>query len=260
MMPASDRRVALERIQDAVFILAILGLFAAPYVVSLGRPLLQYLMPDALILLVVIWRFRERALRRIGLAIPARDFIVALASLAAGLLLVENMLDAITEMGGLVISGHRPFYSLTQVFHQELILHGLLLGTLASKFPLRYRVALSVALVFALIHPALYWWQWGLLLPATTTLTLFCFGLATNLLFLRAGHIAFAFAAHAAWNLIRFGTVYLRNGVPISEAESFADIEGSTIVLGASLALLLVVLLLEILAPRRIQPSVSEAD
>lgn len=235
----------MRGIGDAVVAFAILGLFATPYFVSFGRPLLQYLMPDAFILLVVGWRFRGETLRRLGLAIPLRDLVAAIGFFAVGFVLVEGLMRSITETGGLIIFEKRPVYSLTQVLHQELVVHGLFLGTLASKFPSRVRLAVAVALVFALIHPLLYWWKLDLMLPATTMLTLFSFGLATSLLFLRAGHIAFAFAAHAGWNLHRFGTFYARSGVSISEAQSFAEIEGSTIALVASVALLVVVLLFE---------------
>ena len=72
--------------------------------------------------------------------------------------------------------------------------------------------------------------------------TLLAFSLATNLLFLKFGHIGYSFAIHAGWNLTRFGGAYERAGVALTETDTIALIEGSLLALGASALLLLAVI------------------
>jgi membrane protease YdiL (CAAX protease family) len=262
-MNAPGQFVKFQTVFDAVVSLSIAGLFAAPYLTSFGprglHERLHYLLPDMLILFIVFLRFRGDSLRRLGLAISARDGLRAGGLLAVGLLIAGWLVHEITLPGDVRIAGHRPFFSLTQVFHQEIVLRGLLLGTLASRISSRGVLAVGVAIAFAGLHPLLYWWRWDMVVNLTTALTLFSFALATNLLFLRTRHIGYAFAVHAAWNLQRFGTRYGQDadGHPITEWDSFASVEGSTLALGASVAMLAIVLVLESQFPRDRSASTS---
>lgn len=257
-MTSPSRRTAT----DLALATTILVLFVAPYLWSPAMtsrqwPPAHYLGPDLLIAGLVWLRFREEAIRRLGLAIAGRDLLACLAILAGGLMITSGLMSAITADSQVQIAGHRPLFSASQVLHQELVLRGLLLGTLAGRRSSPVVLAAVAAIVFAAVHPLLFWWRWDLVLPATTGLTLFAFAWATNLLFLRTRHIGYSLAVHAAWNLPRFGTHYGRDALdrPITEWTSFAVIEGSPVALAASLALLAGVLLIQARTPRGAPPT-----
>jgi len=204
--------------------------FVAPYL-WLGELLgpARYVAADASILAVAAWCWGRAAPRRVGVRIPWADLARAAMLLIVGLWVTGWLLDSIATASGVRVDQHRPAFSLSQVFHQELVLRALLLGALVDRVRPPIVLAAAAAVLFAGIHPLLFWWQAGLVLPLTTSLSLFCFGLASNWVFLRSGHIAYSFALHAAWNLQRFGGLYVdaNTGRPISEARSFALIEGS---------------------------------
>jgi membrane protease YdiL (CAAX protease family) len=221
--------ITSPRLHDSLTVFGIAILFAAPYLSSSPA---RYLIADLAIVTIVAWRFRTDTIRRIGLSIPLRHGCAAVISFGLLFLLAQ----AFVEQIAIETHGWRPAFSLSQVFHQEIVLRGLLLGALIRW---RYSSAVLVAILFASLHPLFYWWAFDLLLPPTSVATLFVFGLATNLLFVRTGHIAFSFAVHAAWNLARFHAEYMVRGQYLSEAQTFAIYEGSGYALGAAVALLL---------------------
>ncbi len=234
-----------DRLIDGVAIALIAVLFALPYVAPF-TPVLwsRYPLPDLLIVGIVIARWRGNALERLGLAVGLRDGLASIALLGVGLVATGFLVDAIANDAGLELSGHRPFFSATQVFHQELVLRGLLLGALSRRMGSRLGLAIGVAMAFAALHPLNAWWQAGIVLPLETSISLFLFGFATNWVFLRSGHIGLSFAMHAAWNLQRFAANYrdVSTGRPLSEAQSFALIEGSGLAVLAGLLLVAVVI------------------
>lgn len=242
---------------DLAFALAILALFVMPYLTSWGWPAAHYLGPDLLIVGLAWLRFRNDAIRRLGLAMGGRDLLASLVLLAGGLIVAHGLMSLITTDTRIQISGHRPLFSASQVLHQELVLRGLLLGALAGCSASRVALAAVAAIAFAALHPLLFWWRWDLVLPATAGITLFAFAWATNLLFLRTGHIGYSLAVHAAWNLPRFGTHYGRDalGRPITEWASFAEIEGSPVALVAALLLLTFAFRLGVRAPNTPSPA-----
>ncbi len=235
-----------RKAKDALAIGVVAALFAAPYFTWIGDPHARYVAADTAILLLLAFRWRKDTIRRAGLGVPLKAWLPMLLLFVVGVLVAGALVGLIEQQRGFEVAGHRPLYSLSQVFHQELVLRGLLLGALASRFRSDLRVAVSVALVFAVLHPLLFVMQGRLVLPATTVLSLFLFGLATNWLFLRTRHIGFVFAMHAAWNLCRFGAHYrgvgdIDRGGFMSEAESFAVIEGAWPTVGAAVVLTAVV-------------------
>jgi membrane protease YdiL (CAAX protease family) len=219
---------------NTAVVLAVITLFAVPYLLIPGTSPAKYLLPDIAILGVMAARFQGSSLRRMGLVVPPLHLGAALIALAGGVLLAGGIVEQISADRGIEIVGARPAFSLSQVLHQEIVLRGLLLGALARWFPSPAALAVLVAVIFAGVHPLLYWWSFDLVLPVTSIATLLGFGLATNILFIRSGHIAFSFAAHAAWNLVRFGDAYIVDGEFISEAQTFAVFEASWQALGTA--------------------------
>jgi membrane protease YdiL (CAAX protease family) len=214
-------------------------LFAAPYFMWVGDPRARYVIADAAILFVLSLTWRWDVIERAGLAVPRRAWVPVLLVLIVGAWTADGVVGRIEQQFGVEVSGHRPLFSLSQVFHQELVLRGLLLGALATRVRSQLRLAVVVAAAFAALHPLLFFLQGGLVLPITVIASLFWFGLATNWIFLRTGHIAFAFAMHAAWNVRRFGARYgdLDGDNFMTEAESFAVIEGAWLAVGAAFLL-----------------------
>lgn len=91
-------------------------------------------------------------------------------------------------------------------------------------------------------------------LPLSAVATLLAFGAAANLLYLRAGHIAYSCALHAAWNLARFGTTTTLGGLPLTQTRSFALIEGSELALVAAVAVLCAALGIEWFGREAVRP------
>jgi len=153
--------------KDALAIGVVAALFAAPYFAWIGDPRARYLAADAAILLVLVLRWRQNAIRRAGLSVPPRAWVSMLFLFVVGMLVADALVGFIEQQRGFEVSGHRPLYSLSQVFHQELVLRGLLLGTLASRFRSDLQLAVSVAVAFAVLHPLLFIMQGRLVLPVT---------------------------------------------------------------------------------------------
>jgi hypothetical protein len=237
---------------------AIFALFAAPYVIDPNTTAWRYVLADAAIGVVAALAFGRAALRRLGLAIPPRHLAAAVIAFFAVVAAAQPVVGAIEEAQQLQILDPQRWFSLSQVLHQELVLRAVLLGLLCRWIPSRPVVGVAGAAIFATTHVALYGIFEGTLLPlvAVATLatfalaTLATFALATNLLFLEFGHIGFSFAAHAGWNVSRFGGAYLLPGHAVSEVESFALIEGSPVALAMAAALLCAALATSLLRAR----------
>lgn len=258
-MPSTAPEASHRTFEYAAFFGVVGLLFALPYVVDFGAGAYRYVVVDALIVAGLAWRGRVRLLATAGLRIPWRHALAIVACAPLLLLGADALFEAIRAETGVGVRGHRPWFSLSQVFHQELVLRGLLLGAVAKRFGATFGVASGVAGFFALLHPLLFWYQGTAVLPWTAVASLFLFGLATNLVFFRSGHIGFCFALHAAWNLRRFGAEYgdFDGRLRISEAESFAVFEGSGLAVMAGLLGVAAVLLVE-RALRKVGPFSAE--
>ena len=93
-------------------------------------------------------------------------------------------------------------------------------------------IAISVALIFSLMHQALYKWspvQPGLVLTTQTILTLFFVGILRNALILKTRKIAYSWAIHLSFNMIFFSGFYINNSTEkfASEPERFNIVFGN---------------------------------
>ncbi|HYX38612.1 MAG TPA: CPBP family glutamic-type intramembrane protease [Oligoflexus sp.] len=117
-------------------------------------------------------------------------------------------------------------FTLVQTCAEEIIL-----GSLLLRFVQDRCLSLSetwatviVAVVFGLMHVVFY--QSGLILPRESLhpmslVGLILAGILRNLLIVRFGHIAYAWALHFSWNLYMFHSPMLRSGVALGEAAKF---------------------------------------
>jgi hypothetical protein len=100
-------------------------------------------------------------------------------------------------------------------------------------------IAIFVALIFSLMHQALYKWspvQSGELLTLTTITTLFFVGILRNSLILKTHNIALSWAIHLSFNLVFFSGFYINivtQRFP-SEPEVFNIVFGNQIMLIAT--------------------------
>ncbi|HYX37736.1 MAG TPA: CPBP family glutamic-type intramembrane protease, partial [Oligoflexus sp.] len=117
-------------------------------------------------------------------------------------------------------------FTLVQTCAEEIILGSLLLRFVQDRCQSLSETwaTVIVAVVFGLMHVVFY--QSGLILPkeilhpmSLAGLTLA--GVLRNLLIVRFGHIAYAWALHFSWNLYMFHSPMLRSGVALSEAAKF---------------------------------------
>jgi len=221
--------------RDAGFALLAALLFAAPYALA---PLLadgvgktwRFSAATLLILIaVVVWeRGKLRAsLARLGVAMPKRHALMAAGLFVIGFLVVQAGLDRLAASLHFERLSPRLAFSASQVVHQELVLHGLLLGALLKRGVGPLPLALGTALLFSALHWSFFGLFEGQWLGMLACSTLLLVGLAGNWLYLATRHIGYALAVHLAWNLARFASGYRLAGRRIGEAESFEVIEGS---------------------------------
>lgn len=223
-------------------LVAVAGLFAAPYLVGAGWG--RYLAADAGILAAAFWGLGRGAPGALGLRIPPRHLAVAAGLglvVAAGALAATSALEAAGRVEiWRAADPRRHVFSASQALHQEMVLRALLLGAVRRRLGSDLAASLLVAGGFVALHAGFYTGVVGVALPATTLATLLAFALAGNELYLAYGHVGFSLALHAGWNVVRFPALYraLPSERPLTQAESFAVVEGTPELLAAALLLL----------------------
>lgn len=185
------------------------------------------------ILLIAQLGYGRDGWQRLGLVIPRWHAAAALALLATlyGLSLwLQALLAGLQGLSYMQPTGTAAWLWQTgllfQVLNEEILLRALLLGWLKRKLRSERLIMLVTTAVFAGLHILLYLFLADVSLAPGPLLTLLIYCLIANLLFLRSGHIAFAFALHAGWNLNRFTAVYVDGSQRLSEAQTFNAIEG----------------------------------
>lgn len=205
-------------------------------------------IPSAIAIVTLTWLvFRVRAFRLLGLSMSmgafARSVMLFVAAFVGARFLVQV---AIADSGlapGSRLAATGYVHQFFQVLNDEMVLRAGLLTFALHLLPRAWFVAVTTAAGFSLGHYAAYRLN-GDVVDVDALLTIFAFGLTSNLLFLRYGHIGYCVALHYAWNLRRFEHAYVRSGVTVPEGTSFNFIEGSPTVMLAGLALLVAVALI----------------
>ncbi len=152
-----------------------------------------------------------------GLAFGARGLALATGLLGCLFVVDRALIHAVLERHGaeLVETG-LPFHrSYLQTLNEEI---------LAGAVPLlwsplrRWRSsAVVVAVLFAVAHDAV---SFGRLEPLTVV-TLAAVGVVRNVLIVRAGHVAFSWAFHLAWNLTFFRGALVFEGASLDQPDRF---------------------------------------
>lgn len=125
-------------------------------------------------------------------------------------------------------------YYIPETFNEEILIGALLLMGLERNFKKLNKniIAIGIALIFSLMHQALYKWssiQSGVLLTFTTILTLFFVGVLRNTLILKTRKIAYSWAIHLSFNMIFFSGFFIKKGTDYiaSEPERFNIVFGN---------------------------------
>lgn len=125
-------------------------------------------------------------------------------------------------------------YYLPATFNEEMLVGALLLFGIERHFKRwnKSAIAIFVALVFSLMHQALYKWspvQSGELLTLSTIISLFFVGVLRNSLILKTRKIVYSWAIHLSFNMVFFSGffVHSKNQKSPGEPEVFNIIFGN---------------------------------
>lgn len=218
------------------------GLFVAPYALDVWWKFL------AATVAVLVWTrvcHGRNAWDMLGLrARPDHLAVAAVLLVVVGLAGRWLIQEAAASAGMVLRSDLWPlpwrFLAIFQALNEEIVFRSLLLGLLVRRFGRPLLLSLLASGIFAIAHLGFYGIAHGLWLAPTALGTLFLFGLATNWLFVRTGHVWFGHALHAGWNLTRFGGDFLGPGNQVvAEGATFNAIEGAWSVLGFSAVVLM---------------------
>jgi membrane protease YdiL (CAAX protease family) len=224
----------------------LIGLLLIAFLLPYGLEAWWKFIPASVL---IIWLMRalhpERYRSLLGIAMPLRAVAITLGLLAAVHLLSRLTIhEAAQAQHILYVPDGYPlgwrFTHLFQALNEEMFFRALLLGGLLRAWQRPAIVSILTAAGFSLAHLAFYRLSDGTVLTGAVLTTLFAFGLASNWLFMRYGHIGFSYALHAGWNTVRFTADYFpMNGqAAIPEATTFNLIEGSAPVLALGLGVL----------------------
>lgn len=210
---------------------------------------------SALIALLARIAWPGNARQALGLAVPGKALAVALLLFCAILAGSFWLTGAIASDAGVdyvpVYANARGLtllvHTLGQVLNEEIILGALLLRFLQGRLKAAHPAVLSVAaaLAFALLHAAFYGLQppgapnYGHL-AAATLVTLFAAGVARNNFILRTGHIGFALALHAGWNIAFMDSLFFApgSGAELAEPAMFNLVLGDPRMIAVTAALM----------------------
>lgn len=203
----------------------------------------------ATLLIFIIFRFRDPDdwKQKLGINFKRTDWVGFIVTTIFLLVISYYLVDYLSNMNGysfrpkliyykeiyppdfpfLPILGDYLYY-IPQTYNEEIFIGGLLLLGLERNFKKLDKniIAVGVALIFSLMHQAMYTWspvQPGLLLSIQAILTLFFVGIVRNVLILKTRKIAYSWAIHLSFNILFFSGFYINNTTDAfaSEPERF---------------------------------------
>lgn len=209
----------------------------------------------ATVLILIIFRFRNPAdwKEKLGIDFKLIDWLGFIFSTVVLLIVSYFLVDYLSEINGysfrpklihykdyygpefpfFPILGHYLYY-IPETFNEEIFIGALLLMGLERNFKRLDKniIAIGVALIFSLMHQALYKWspvQPGILLSIQTISALFFVGILRNVLILKTRKIAYSWAIHLSFNIVFFSGFYINNTTEklASEPERFNIIFGN---------------------------------
>lgn len=225
----------------------------------------------ATILIILIFRNRdpEHWRERLGIHFSIRDgagfvmtsmllliagyYFVRTLSRTDGYLYIPKIIHYATHSAPdgtvLAVLGEYLYY-IMQTLNEEMLMGAVVLMGLerSFKYSNRNAIAIVVALVFSLMHQAMYVCspvQPDMALETRTLLSLFCVGLLRNVLILKTRKITYAWAIHLVFNLIFFPGIFIDRETDrwASEPERFNIVFGQSTMVGVTILLAIAALI-----------------
>ena len=209
----------------------------------------------ATFLILIIFRFRDPLdwKQKLGIDFKISDWLGFIVTSITLLIISYYLVDYLSELNGYSfrpkIIYYKDFYPpefpfipivgdylyyISETFNEEIFIGALLLMGLERNFRILNKniLAIGVALIFSIMHQALYKWspvQPGLLLSTQTILSLFFVGILRNVLILKTRKVAYSWAIHLSFNMIFFSGFYINNTTEkfASEPERFNIVFGN---------------------------------
>ena len=209
----------------------------------------------ASLLIILIMRYRDPGSwkQKLGIGFSKKDMLGFLLTTACLLVISFFLVDYLAKLSNFsfkprlfnyrrIIGPDYPFhavsgtyfYYIPETFNEEMLVGAVLLMGLERRFRKLNRniIAVSVALIFSLMHQAMYKYsphQPGILLTVSTISTLFFVGILRNVLILKTRKIAYSWAIHLSFNLVFFAGFFVNRstGDFASEPERFNIVFGN---------------------------------
>lgn len=209
----------------------------------------------ATILTLLIFRFRDPNdwKQKLGINFKAKDWIGFLITTTTLLIISFYLVDYLSNARGFdfkpkilhykdyfspstrfisILGGY--LYYIPETFNEEIFIGAFLLLGLERNFKslnINF-IAVGLALIFSLMHQAMYAWspvQSGTLLTTETVVTLFLVGILRNALILKTRKIAYSWAIHLSFNMIFFSGFFINQSTEkfAGEPERFNIVFGN---------------------------------
>ncbi len=206
----------------------------------------------ATILILLIFRFRDLNdwKQKLGIDFNYKDWIGFFITTTAILIVSFYLVDYISDASGFefkpMILHYKDYfppdsrffpilgyylYYIPETFNEEILIGAFLLFGLERKLDSNI-VAIVIALIFSLMHQAMYIWspvQSGVILTTQTIMSLFFVGILRNVLILKTRKIAYSWAIHLSFNIIFFNGFFINHSTEkiAGEPEGFNIIFGN---------------------------------
>ena len=209
----------------------------------------------ATVLTLFIFRFRdpEDWKQKLGIDFEVKDgiifFLTTITLLTVSFFLVGYLSDASGFDFEPMILHYKEYFSpktkvftiigaylyyIPETFNEEIFIGAFLLFGLERNFKKLDKniIVVGIALIFSLMHQAMYKWspvQSGILLTTQTVLTLFFVGVLRNALIMKTRKITYSWAIHLSFNLIFFPGFFISQSMRefANEPERFNIVFGN---------------------------------
>jgi len=211
------------------------------------------LLASALIILIIRSRDPGSWKQKLGIGFSRKDILAFLVTTTGLLLVSYYVVDYLAGLSNYsfeprlfnfkrIIGADYPFhavlgtyfYYFPETFNEEMLIGAIPLMGLERRFNKLNKniIAISVALIFSLMHQVLYKYspyQPGILLTVSSLSALFFVGILRNILIMKTRKIAYSWAIHLSFNLVFFAGFFVHGSTKViaSEPERFNIIFGN---------------------------------
>ncbi len=183
-----------------------------------------------LIILISYLEWGPDFFSRTGLPVKTNTITASLSLTGIIFFTSFYLIDSIAPANGIVLRfiGLRPFFhDLFYTLNEEIVLGGILLGSVRinfNKLP-SWFISVSVALAFAIVHFVFFKWIFNDRgdLSFLTLSSLFLIGVVRNNMIMGTGHIGYSWAIHSGWVCVMLGFAHwsIETGKQLTDLQRF---------------------------------------